>query len=281
MASAGRKRDGEVIGDGTGRVTAAAAGSRPGAPPPPAARLRGMDRRTLGVAAVILVTAGLLVGLLFGAIGAGSLPGITGSASPTPPQPTVYTSRLFTPPTTVEVPPIWVVTADDAAVLTISPLIVEEGASPTPTEVAGIYLFRDALAASQDPACTSKPDGTVKTDAKSLADWVSVRPGLTATKPTAVTIGGLSGWQVDAQIAPTWTTACPFADGAPSVNLLVNKAGTPRWVVFGSEKLRLAFLDVPDGGTVTVNRSVNDKSIFDGFISETDPIIASMEFAAK
>jgi hypothetical protein len=65
------------------------------------------------------------------------------------------------------------------------------------------------------------------------------------------------------------------------VNLLANEAGTVRWVVFGSEKLRLAFLDIPGGGTVTVNRSVNDKAIFDGFISETDPIVATMEFAAK
>ena len=240
-----------------------------------------MDRRTLGVAAVVLITAGMVVGLLFGAIGAGALPGITGSASPTPLLPVTYTSSRFSPRTTVDVPPIWVVAADETSALTISPLVIEEGASPVPTEVAGIYLFHDARAASQDPACTSKPDGTVKSDARSLADWVSVRPGLTATKPSAVTIGGLSGWEVDAQIAPTWTTACPFADGAPSVNLLANDEGTVRWVVFGSEKLRLAFLDVPGGGTVLVNRSVNDRTIFGGFISETDPIVASIRFAAE
>ena len=240
-----------------------------------------MDRRTLGIAAVVLVTAGLIAGLLLSAVGAGSLPGIGGSASPTPAQPTTYTSVRFTPKTTVEIPPIWVVTGDDVPVLSISPLIIEEGASPEPTDVAGIYLFHDALAASQDPACTSKPDDTVKSDAKSLADWVSVRPSLTATRPTAVTIGGLSGWQVDAQIAPTWTTACPFADGSPSVNLLASPDGSIRWVVFGTETLRLAFLDIPGGGTVTVNRSVNDRTIFDGFVNETDPIVASMTFAAK
>ena len=240
-----------------------------------------MDRRTLGIAAAVLVTAGLIAGLLLGAIGAGALPGITGAASPTPAQPTLYTSARFTPRTTVEVPPIWAVTADEAPALTISPLVIEEGASPQPTEVAGIYLFHDALAASQDPACTSKPDDTVKADAKSLADWVSVRPGLTASRPTAVTIGGLSGWQVDAQIAPTWTTACPFADGSPSVNLLANGDGTIRWVVFGTEKLKLAFLDIPGGGTVTVNRSVNDRTIFDGFVNETQPIVDSMTFATQ
>jgi hypothetical protein len=242
---------------------------------------RSVDRRTLGIAAVVLVVAGMVGGLLFGAFAAGGLPGAGGSASPTPASSTVYASQAFRPTTTVTVPPNWAVTVDQPDALQISPLITDGTASPTPSDVAGIFLFRDARAAMQDPACTTKPDPSVGTDAKSIAGWVAARPGLTATAPQPVTIGGLSGYQLDAEIAASWTTSCPFASGAPSVSLLANQTGSIRWVVYGAEKLRIAFLDVPGGGTVTLNEDVTDRTIFDGFINETTPIVASMKFAAQ
>ena len=239
-----------------------------------------MDRRTLGIGAVILVVGGMVAGVLLATLSAGALPG-TGSTPTSAPAATTYTSQAFTPSTTVTVPGNWTVTMDQPDAMTLSPLITDGQSSPVPTDVAGIYLFRDVRAAMQDPACTTKPEAGVASDAKSLAGWVSARPGLTATEPEPVTIGGLSGYEVEASIADSWTSSCPFANGAPSVSLLANDSGSIRWVVFGTEKVRLAFLDVPGGGTVTVNTSATDGSIYPGLINEVAPVIASLEFAAQ
>lgn len=238
-----------------------------------------MDRRTLGVAAVVLVVVGMGAGLLFGALASGGIPAFAG---PTPaPTEVVYTSKAFQPWLTVTVPSNWAVTTDTTDALEILPLIEGTNGSPVPSgDVASLSLFHDVRAALQDPACTTKPEPGVGADAKSLASWVAARPGLTATEPKAVTIGGLQGWEVEAWLAPTWSTSCPFANGTPSVSLLANDAGTVRWVAFGSEKLRLDFLDVPGGGTVTVNTSATDGSVFPGLSNEVAPIVASMKFAS-
>ena len=239
-----------------------------------------MDRRTVGIGAVILVVGGMVAGVLLATLSTGALPGA--GSTPTPgPAASAYTSQAFSPTTTVTVPGDWAVTVDQADAMTLSPLVTDGGASPVPTDVAGIYLFRDVRAAMQDPACTTKPEAGVSSDARSLAGWVSSRPGLTATEPQAVTIGGLSGYEVEASIAPSWTSSCPFANGAPSVSLLTNESGTIRWVVFGTEKIRLAFLDVPGDGTVTVNTSATDGSIYPGLVNEVAPVIASMRFASQ
>jgi hypothetical protein len=239
-----------------------------------------VDRRTLGIGAVILVVGGMVAGVLLATLSAGALPG-TGSTPTSAPAATTYTSQAFTPPTTVTVPGNWTVTMDQPDAMTLSPLVTDGQSSPVPTDVAGIYLFRDVRAAMQDPACTTKPEAGVASDAKSLAGWVSARPGLTTTEPEPVTIGGLSGYEVEASIKESWTSSCPFANGAPSVSLLANDSGSIRWVVFGTEKVRLAFLDVPGGGTVTVNTSATDGSIYPGLVNEVAPVIASMQFAAR
>jgi hypothetical protein len=238
-----------------------------------------VDRRTLGIAAVVLVVGGMVAGILLATLGSGAMNG-SGSTPSSAPVAARYTSAAFQPTTTVTVPGNWTVTMDQADALTISPLVTDAGSSPVPTDVAGIYLFRDVAAAMQDPACTTRPEAGVDSDARSLAGWVAARPGLTATEPEPVTVGGLSGYEVEASLAPSWTTSCPFANGAPAVSLLANESGTIRWVVFGTEKLRLQFLDLPGGGTITVNTSATDGSIYPGLVNEVAPVIASLSFAA-
>jgi hypothetical protein len=239
-----------------------------------------VDRRTIGIAAVILVVGGMVAGILLATLGSAALDG-SGSAPTSAPAATRYTSQAFVPTTSVMVPGNWAVTMDQPDAMTLSPLVTDGTASPVPTDIAGIHFFRDVRAAMQDPACTTKPDAGVQSDARALAGWVAARPGLTATAPEPVTIGGLSGYEVEASIKDTWSSSCPFANGAPSVSLLTNESGSIRWVVFGTEKLRLAFLDLPTGGTVTVNTSATDGSIYPGLVNEVAPLIASIEFAAQ
>lgn len=120
---------------------------------------------------------------------------------------------------------------------------------PVTSDLVGIHVFRSPSAASQVLDCPIAPAPGVGTMAKDLVDWIRARPGLVVGDPVAVTVGGLAGLQVDVAIAEGWTASCPFAGGLPTVPLFVSAVDPGfRWVVVGSEHLRLGILDVPDKG---------------------------------
>jgi hypothetical protein len=72
--------------------------------------------------------------------------------------------------------------------------------------------------------------------------------------------------------------SCPFAKGVPTVPLLVGKEPGFRWVVAGSERLRLYVLDVPGGGTVIVDIDAFDGELFDAFAVAAAPVVISLQF---
>ena len=96
--------------------------------------------------------------------------------------------------------------------------------------------------------------------------------------PVLVDVGGLRGVGVDIAIAAGWTQSCSFANGVPTVPLLTDGAGL-RWVIAGSERLRLYVLDVPDGGTVIVDLDAFDGDLYDSLLRVGAPIVKSLEFA--
>ncbi len=67
--------------------------------------------------------------------------------------------------------------------------------------------------------------------------------------------------------------------GLPTVPLFVDPAGGLRWVVAGSERLRLSLLDVPGGGTVVVDIDAFDGSLMEGLLPVAAPIVGSFSFA--
>jgi hypothetical protein len=97
--------------------------------------------------------------------------------------------------------------------------------------------------------------------------------------PRLVTVGGLRGTEIDLQIATGWTPSCPFANGLPTVPLFVG-ADQLRWVIAGSEQLRLTLLDVPGGGTVVVDIDAFDGSLMAGLLDQATPIVNSFVFGS-
>jgi hypothetical protein len=97
--------------------------------------------------------------------------------------------------------------------------------------------------------------------------------------PVPVTVGGLSGQQVDVAILDGWTASCPFADGLPTVPLFVSGTGPGfRWVVAGAERLRLNVLDYPGSGTVVVDLDDFEGSSIDQLLTDAGPIVESLRF---
>lgn len=198
---------------------------------------------------------------------AGASPGASAQASALPAG--TYTSRVFQPAVTYTLPAGWDNPADSAAYFQIR---------PAGSEVAGIHLFRDPKAASQDPACPETAEPGVGGLSSDLLPWIRSRPGLVVSDPKVVSIGGLRGSEIDLAIKDGWTTSCSFANGLPTVPLFVGANGEYRWVIAGNERLRLALLDVP-GGTVVVDVDAFDGSVINDLLAAADPIVKSLSFA--
>ncbi|MCJ7711163.1 MAG: hypothetical protein MUQ32_10090 [Chloroflexi bacterium] len=216
--------------------------------------------RGLASLALILVVAGC---------GASSAsPAASGpAASPLPAG--TYTSSAFQPPVSYTLPDGWTLASDTAGYLQLHPV---------ETDLMGLHLFRDVVAASQDPSCPTTPEPGVGRTSSELVTWMRGLPGLSVGAPVMVTVGGLRGTAVDIAIAPGWTQSCSFANGLPTVPLLTNGADL-RWVVAGSERLRLYVLDLPGGGTVIADLDAFDGDLYGPLIDAGVPIVKSLQFA--
>jgi hypothetical protein len=179
---------------------------------------------------------------------------------------------VFAPQVTFTVPAGWAVPTDSATYFQLA---------PAGSDVVGVHLFRDPVAASQDPACPDTPEPGVGRTALELSTWIRERPGLAVSAPKIVTVGGLRGTELDVAIADGWTESCPFANGLPTVPLFTGANGEYRWVVAGSERLRLDLLDVPGGGTLVVDVDAFEGSFYDDLVAAATPIVGSLRFDAR
>lgn len=228
-------------------------------------RLPPIPSATLAAAALVATVAAGCAGTA-----ATPLPS-TGTPPPSPVPAGTHTSVAFRPSVTYTVPAGWTNPSDTATYFLLQPV----GA-----DLVGIHLFRDAVAMSQDPTCPTAPEPGVGTTAAELVAWIGERPGLTVSQPVPTTTGGLRGFVIDVAIVDGWLASCPFANGIPTVPLLFGQEAGLRWVVAGSERLRLYVLDVPGGGTVIVDIDAFDGDLFDAFAEDAAPIVISLEFGA-
>jgi hypothetical protein len=229
-------------------------------------------RRAASTSDLWAVLAILALALLVAGCGAGATTSAAVSAAPAPSALAAgtYQSGSFTPPVTFTLPEGWIVSGDSSEYL---------GLTPATSDIVGIHLFRSPAAASQDATCPIAAASGVGGTADDLVTWMGTLPGLVVGDPTPISLGGLAGSQVDVAIADGWTGSCPFANGLPAVPLFVSPTDPNfRWVVSGTERLRLTVLDVPGKGTVVVDVDVFDGSLMDQFIPAATPIVSSMGF---
>ncbi|HSG85083.1 MAG TPA: hypothetical protein VLA23_01995 [Candidatus Limnocylindrales bacterium] len=148
---------------------------------------------------------------------------------------------------------------------------------PVGFDVGGIYFFRDMAIASQDPTCPRIAATGIGTSAKEIVDWIAAAPGLQASRPESVDLGGLDAWRVEVALAADWTFACPFADGIPSHPLFVAESGI-YWAMADTEQLQLTIADLPEGGTVAVDIDAFFGADYQALRQAADPIVRSIEF---
>ena len=86
---------------------------------------------------------------------------------------------------------------------------------------------------------------------------------ITTSKPVDVTIGGLTGKQVDIRLDPSWTETCP---------------GDPASLDLGDMRTRVILLDTPSLGTLIINVGSLHSAGHEAFLAEAMPIIESFKF---
>jgi hypothetical protein len=200
-----------------------------------------------------------------------------------------HSAPSFGPPLTYAIPDVmiselfqhvgWLTNRYEQGVLGLSPDTAENRAW-----LAGAYLHTFLFAlpniavAAEDCSHTAAPGvGLTATD---IVGALATRPGLITSGPLAVTVGGLSGQQIDLSVAPDWTRSCD--DGTPSVPLLY----APDYIREGAlpgERFRIIVLDVPGrpsgmNATVMIVVYAADAAVWDDHLSASMTVIKSFEF---
>ena len=158
----------------------------------------------------------------------------------------------------------------------------------------GIYLFRDVVPhvqgddsclAAEEPDAVADEPGVGRTPA-AFAEWLSNLPGLVATEPVAVTIGGLDGFMIDLSVDPAWTHTCPYSNGGPMVSTFVDSVPGPGydWTVGGNgpsqnSHVRYIFLAQPDGNSLLIDIEASDGAAWEALVAEAMPIVDSFQFS--
>jgi len=181
------------------------------------------------------------------------------------------------------VPAGWANSEDYPDNYTLMPAADYAGApgAPNSTISYGIYLFPRPAAQADNASCANALAPGVAQTPAALAAWVASRPGVIATKPTAITIGGDSGFMLDVRLAPTRTKKCA-GDSFPSQLLLVEASAGPdswNWAIGGTEQMRIILLAIGGGKTVAI--FVDDSSSpsrFTDLVAQAMPVIDTFKF---
>ena len=152
---------------------------------------------------------------------------------------------------------------------------------PAGPETDAIFLFRDVRVLTE--GCSPHMDPEVGSKASEIVAWMAANPGLVATEPQPVTVGGLRGLQLDLAASGSYTTVCArdqkvYPLGLPILPLLVGAgSGNVSWYVGGDERLRLFVLDLPGGGNllISVDAIAGD---FETLVEISQPVIYSITF---
>jgi hypothetical protein len=185
--------------------------------------------------------------------------------------PGTYASMTFATPLTFTVPQGWKVFEDEPGQFGLARL-VNDGPC--------LCVWRDVRAMSRD--CAELPARGVADTASAIAAELASRPGIMASKPRRVTIGGLRGMVIDVSIDPAWTRTCPFSQGRPAVPMIVGSGLSTgvAWDVEPNDPQRLYLLALPGA---TGSNIVIDADACCGVgraeqVAAADEVVASFEF---
>jgi hypothetical protein len=144
-----------------------------------------------------------------------------------------------------------------------------------------INTWFDMRLASTDPTCPEEPQPSVGPGAMNMAHAFKSTHGVITMGSTPIKIGGLDGVAFDLGLDPTWTKACPFTNGVPSVPLFVDDGidGEPAfWGVSGPERIRMIVLDDRHGSNVLITIDSATGKTLDALWAAAMPVLDTYRF---
>jgi hypothetical protein len=180
------------------------------------------------------------------------------------------TSGSFVVPFTFSAPEGWVNTVDIGRSYK---MITSAGVATT------IQIMTNVAIIDQTPSCDPVVKKGVGSSVKEIVSYVASHPGLAATAPVPVSIGGYAGQSVDFTVASSWNAMCPDLS-TPKVMLLTD-TGIPAQRAIGytqDDEVRWIILDV-GGKTVIIELGGSPYSTaFQSGVAEVQPILDSITF---
>jgi hypothetical protein len=145
----------------------------------------------------------------------------------------------------------------------------------------GIWLWSDVVVVSEDDPCSDTPDPSVGDTAEAITNWLAEAPGLVASTPIAVSVGGLEGWRVDISMDPSWTQVCPFSEGKPFRGLFADHAVGDgfQWGLLADGHSRFYLLDLGDGRALLIDIGGATEASFNALVNDATTVVESFEFA--
>lgn len=158
----------------------------------------------------------------------------------------------FLPPLTYTAPDGWLTEPAAEGFLALVPDTTEnrERIRAGEAPITFLNVFPNVSVAAED--CAEAPEPGVGWVASDMVGALATRSGLSTSGPVAITLGGLSGQQIDVSLASDWTGTC--SGGGPFVPL-VYSPGFIWWGAEPGEQFRFTVLDVgnlPSGMYATV-----------------------------
>jgi hypothetical protein len=175
-----------------------------------------------------------------------------------------HATRVFSPGFTFTAPEGWVNAYDEPAYFTLFPDTPANQAEYARSDSLAQHIFM-GLHSTPWFTCDSLEDNRGATAAEMLAA-ASANEALAVSEPVDVSIGGLTGKQVDVRRNPDWTGTC------------AGDADLPEGVDPADERIRGIWLDVPGRGVLIIMLYSTSSAEHDAFLAEAMPIIESFQF---
>jgi hypothetical protein len=121
----------------------------------------------------------------------------------------------------------------------------------------------------------------VGTGVDDIVAALRARPGVIATPPAAVTVGGYEGTLMDLRLDPAWTEGCTAPDGpVVGIPILRGPGGSgPTLGLTANAPVRMILVDVGGGRTMAIVVACAEPStlaLFDEQVAAAMPIIESL-----
>ncbi|MGW4929108.1 hypothetical protein ACWEOH_08135 [Agromyces sp. NPDC004153] len=191
-----------------------------------------------------------------------------------------HSAPSFWPPLTFTAPDGWLTEPAADGQLTLVPDTSENRELIRSGGYPPIFLnvFPNIEAAAEDCSDAAAPE--VGWTADDIVGTLATRRGLSTEEPVPITVGGLSGQQIDLVIDPDWTANC--GGGGPYVPILYSQ-GFISWGAEPGEQWRIIVLDVaglPSGMYATVMIVVYSAAAegWDDHLAASTEVIGSFEF---